>query len=189
MSRTSTSRVEAAIDIDMDMLSSNSIPASTQDTTLESIEEQCTIFQSLIDSVGFSPLAPHSQTNSTYTPNSTNTNSTTSKPKMQTFITSLTLTSTRTVVTDLSTMRLQSQWFSSNEIRRSCVWGRWTREENNWDAGLTRFKRRWIHWCWKWTVRWKWWRPIFSNSETEFGHGQCRRTSLSGVSSRSMFHR
>lgn len=106
---------------------------------------------------------------------------------MQTFITSLTLTSKRTLVTDLSTMRLQSQWLSSNEIRKSWVWGRWTREENNWDVGLTRFKGRWMHWCWKWTMRWKWWRPIFSDSEVEFGHGQCCRTFLSGVSSRSMF--
>ena len=90
---------------------------------------------------------------------------------MQTFITSSAFTSKTTILTDLSTMRLQSQWLSSNEIRRRWIWRRRTREENNWDAGLTRFKRRRMRWCWKWTMRWKWWRPIFSDSEVEVGHG------------------
>ncbi|KEQ75838.1 hypothetical protein M436DRAFT_61145 [Aureobasidium namibiae CBS 147.97] len=46
----STSRTEAATYVDMDMLSSTPTPASAPDTILESIEKQCIVFQSRIDS-------------------------------------------------------------------------------------------------------------------------------------------
>jgi len=114
----STSRTEAATDVDMNMASSTPTPASTKDNTLESIEKQCIVFQSRIDSVRFSPLAVISKHNRLTLTNSINTNSIRSKPKMQTFTASLTLTSKRIVVTDPSTVRPQSQWLSSKKIRR-----------------------------------------------------------------------